>query len=276
VLDSLDEQLDTLRATGQYYKSRIKQLEGEPEPVTALGERGALSWRRWRTSTGAWPKCQAAVNELAQLERDPLGQARAPRRRAPRAWPSCPVGYDAARHAAVRARSRRCRRGSRRLRAEGAGAPRAEARARADARGALAQCARARRLRDARAHAVSRGGVRRAARRHERAGEARAAELRGAGAGRGARPARSSRRAARARAAKVSSGSDTLQREKRLHDELDRAYSDLRTDLNFQLRPSSRARRAQFLDELTDARYSSSSSTTSTTSWCSRTGCRSR
>jgi exonuclease SbcC len=42
---------------------------------------------------------------------------------------------------------------------------------------------------------------------------------------------------------------------KRLHDELDRAYTDLRTDLNFQLRPELSELASAFLAELTDGRY---------------------
>jgi exonuclease SbcC len=42
---------------------------------------------------------------------------------------------------------------------------------------------------------------------------------------------------------------------KRLHDELDRAYTDLRTDLNFQLRPELSELASAFLSELTDGRY---------------------
>ena len=42
---------------------------------------------------------------------------------------------------------------------------------------------------------------------------------------------------------------------KRLHDELDRAYTDLRTDLNFQLRPELSELASAFLGELTDGRY---------------------
>jgi exonuclease SbcC len=49
---------------------------------------------------------------------------------------------------------------------------------------------------------------------------------------------------------------DELNREKRLHDELDRAYSDMRTDLNVQLRPEISELASSFLTELTDARYS--------------------
>jgi exonuclease SbcC len=48
---------------------------------------------------------------------------------------------------------------------------------------------------------------------------------------------------------------EVLQRDKRLHDELDRAYSDLRTDLNHQLRPELSELASAFLAELTDHRY---------------------
>ena len=44
--------------------------------------------------------------------------------------------------------------------------------------------------------------------------------------------------------------------ERRIHEELDRAFSDLRTDLNFQLRPELSELASAFLSELTDARYS--------------------
>jgi exonuclease SbcC len=44
--------------------------------------------------------------------------------------------------------------------------------------------------------------------------------------------------------------------DKRLHDELDRAYSDMRTDLNLQLRPEISELASAFLTDLTDARYS--------------------
>jgi exonuclease SbcC len=88
--------------------------------------------------------------------------------------------------------------------------------------------------------------------------EAHAAELaavQAQGEARGAREALESAEQARRELAKVQQRLDALQREKRLHDELDRAYSDLRTDLNFQLRPELSELASQFLDELTDARY---------------------
>jgi exonuclease SbcC len=48
---------------------------------------------------------------------------------------------------------------------------------------------------------------------------------------------------------------DLLQADRRMHEELDRAFSDLRTDLNFQLRPELSELASAFLSELTDARY---------------------
>jgi exonuclease SbcC len=48
---------------------------------------------------------------------------------------------------------------------------------------------------------------------------------------------------------------ETLDRERRLHDELDRAFTDLRTDLNVQLRPEISEIASAFLAELSEARY---------------------
>ena len=59
----------------------------------------------------------------------------------------------------------------------------------------------------------------------------------------------------RAELARAKAQLDALEREKRLHDELDRAYTDLRTDLNVQLRPEMSELASAFLTELTDARY---------------------
>jgi DNA repair protein SbcC/Rad50 len=60
---------------------------------------------------------------------------------------------------------------------------------------------------------------------------------------------------ARAELEKARGTLEQLDRQKRLHDELDRAYTDLRTDLNVQLRPEMSELASAFLAELTDARY---------------------
>jgi DNA repair protein SbcC/Rad50 len=59
----------------------------------------------------------------------------------------------------------------------------------------------------------------------------------------------------RAELARARGQLDSLERQKRLHDELDRAYTDLRTDLNVQLRPEMSELASAFITELTDARY---------------------
>jgi exonuclease SbcC len=46
-----------------------------------------------------------------------------------------------------------------------------------------------------------------------------------------------------------------LEGDRRVHEELDRGYSDLRNDLNLQLRPELSDLAADFLDVLTDGRY---------------------
>ena len=48
---------------------------------------------------------------------------------------------------------------------------------------------------------------------------------------------------------------EELNVDRRLHEELDRAYTDLRTELNQQLRPEISDRASQLLSELTDGRY---------------------
>ncbi|MCE2802784.1 MAG: hypothetical protein LW836_04490 [Gemmatimonadetes bacterium] len=64
--------------------------------------------------------------------------------------------------------------------------------------------------------------------------------------------ARAERTAVAERLARV----ETLEQERLLHDELHRTYSDLRTDLNYALRPELSEIASRLLSELTDARYS--------------------
>jgi exonuclease SbcC len=60
---------------------------------------------------------------------------------------------------------------------------------------------------------------------------------------------------ARRELARLQASLDALETEKRVHDELDRAFTDLRSDLNHQLRPELAEIASRFLDDLTDGRY---------------------
>lgn len=73
---------------------------------------------------------------------------------------------------------------------------------------------------------------------------------------RGANAAADAAREAAAELAKREEKLSALKRSRRIHDELDRAYSDLRSDLNAQLRPELSELASGFLAELTDSRYS--------------------
>jgi exonuclease SbcC len=96
------------------------------------------------------------------------------------------------------------------------------------------------------------------ARHDAAAAELRTAELdavAAAGEAAGAQQALARAEQAREEMARAKGQLDALDRQKRLHDELDRAYTDLRTDLNVQLRPEMSELASAFLSELTDARY---------------------
>ncbi|HKS06374.1 MAG TPA: SbcC/MukB-like Walker B domain-containing protein, partial [Gemmatimonadaceae bacterium] len=61
--------------------------------------------------------------------------------------------------------------------------------------------------------------------------------------------------AMRAELAKAEARVAELTRERRLHEELDLAYTELRTDLNFALRPEISRLASEFIADLTDDRY---------------------
>ena len=262
VLDHLDGQLDALVADGKYYKSRLEQLEEMPPEIRELDERRRDTFEDVGKLERRLAKVQLAVQELGQLSRELTAkeqryhQVRHDREQ-------IPVGYDAVRHAAARRELERLRpldaRATRlatqlerrpallveRDRAAG-GVAAAQARMSAlAARRALLSFSE-QHFAELRATHDSAAATLRTAELDAvaAAGEASAAQ---------ASVARAEQ--ARAEALQAKGRLDVLDREKRLHDELDRAYTDLRTDLNVQLRPEMSELASAFLTELTDARY---------------------
>jgi exonuclease SbcC len=71
-----------------------------------------------------------------------------------------------------------------------------------------------------------------------------------------ARTARASAEATKAELDRMQQRLRVLNTDRRLHDELDRAYSDMRADLNQHLRPEISELASGFMAELTDGRYS--------------------
>jgi len=262
VLEHFDDQLETIAVDGRFYNTRLEQLEEMPEEVKTLDEaRRALT-----AEVGALErrlaKVQAAVQELAQLTKD-LAAKEQRYDAVRRDLAAIPAGYDGTRHAALRREVERLaplNERATRLSATIEREPQLVAeRQRVDgALGAVrAQLAalreRRRTVEFSEADYVSLRAEYEAA-----AAAARAADVAAAAAQGDANAARSAFESAersRLELERIQGALEALQRDRRLHDELDRAYSDLRTDLNFQLRPELSELASSFLHDLTDARY---------------------
>lgn len=262
VLDLLDEQIETVRVDGNYYKSRFEQLMEMPEDVQALDEQRRAMSLEVSTLERRLTKVQLAVQELAHVESDLAGKnERAAQVSAELA--GIPPGYDAARHETVRAEIERLApldARAARLSAQLERVPQLE-RERATATDRLNTIReRLRALQHRRDETTIPEAEHEALRAvYERTtAEAHTAEL----ALVQARGEETSSHTALERAHGVASELASRQRmlseltgRKLLHDELDRAFTDLRTDLNFQLRPELSELASGFLSDLTDGRY---------------------
>jgi exonuclease SbcC len=262
VLDHFDELLDNYVSDGKYFTSRIEQLEEMPVEVRELDERRRATFDEVGKQERRLAKVQLAVQELAQLTRDL--QSREQRyEQVQRDREAVPSGYDAVRHAAARRELDRLRpldvRAARlAMQLERRGALDTErnraAAGIAEAQGRVATLSARRDL-----LSFSEQSYAELRARHEAAAaELRNAELdavAAAGEASAAQAAVSRAEQAREELAQAKGKLDALDRQKRLHDELDRAYTDLRTDLNVQLRPEMSELASAFLTDLTDARY---------------------
>ncbi len=263
VLDLLDTQIETVAVDGRYFKDRKEQLRPTPEAIVLLDE----ARRTFATDAAALErklaKVQAAVGELASLRRDlSVKDGRQTILHAELA--AIPGGYDPGRHDTLSRELQRL------LPEE------------ANATGLAALVSREPRLRNdrermGRALAVARERVEELRARRtavvlseeefqtlksafESATAAtRACELEGVRARAELGAAQALRESAERTAAerqRMQLRLTELQTDKRLHDELDRAFSDLRAELNLTMRPELSELASSFLSELTDGRYS--------------------
>ncbi len=262
VLDHLDEQVDALVADGKYYKARLEQLEEMPPEIRELDERRRATFEEVGKLERRLAKVQLAVQELGQLARE-LATKEQRFTQVKRDREQIPAGYDPERHAAARRELERLRPLDARATRLGLQLERGPVlvaerdRAAAGVAAAQGRIATLTARRDLLSFSEQTFGELRAS--HDAgAAELRTAELAAVAATGEASAAQASvTRAdqARAEVAQAKAKLDALDREKRLHDELDRAYTDLRTDLNVQLRPEMSELASAFLIELTDARY---------------------
>ncbi|MDQ6886636.1 MAG: SMC family ATPase [Gemmatimonadota bacterium] len=262
VLDMLDEQIETVRVDGNYYTRRIDQLTEMPDDVKELDasrrrlvEDIALLERRLM-------KVQLAVHEMAQVGGD-LAAKEERLAMLERDLAAIPAGYEATRHAEVRRELDRLTPLDARAARLGAQIEREPHlfQERLNVRDQLGRVQRR----------VVEGWARRDALElserdfvalrvaYERVTQERhAAEVTAVSAERDVAAAVGALRTAETGARELAERQRVLAElnaRKRLHDELDRAYTDLRTDLNHQLRPELAELASGFLNDLTDGRY---------------------
>ena len=262
VQDHFDEQMANLNADGKYFNSRIEQLEEMPGEVRELDERRRSTFEEVGKLERRLAKVQLAVQELTSLTRDlHAREQRFALVHAERV--AIPGTYDVARHAAARRELERLRPldgRATRLATLMERRPVLESerdRAAAGVASAQGRAAKLSARRDVLAFSEQ-GYAALRARYESAAAELRSAELdavaaNGEAAGAQAAVARGEQ--ARQELAKVRTQLEALDRSRRLHDELDRAFTDLRTDLNVQLRPEIGEVASSFLTDLTDGRY---------------------
>ena len=263
VLDTLDEQIESIKFNGKYFRSRMDQLEAMPAELKALDERRKLMFENVNKLERRLTKVQGAVVELASVTRE---IATKDARLAPMMaeLTTIAVVYDAARHEAVKKLLERLE-------------P-VDARAKKLA----IQIEREPRIIEQRDAVISRlagldARLRELGERREKivfseqsftdlraqydlaVADFRAAELASVQAKSELTAAHDAFEAAermKAELAKNEARLAELNRERRLDDELDRAFTDIRADLNTGLRPEIAEHASSYIRELTDGRYS--------------------
>ena len=263
VLEMLDAQMETVRVDGNYYKGRLEQLLDMPDDVKVLDERRRALFLEVANLERRMMKVQLAVQELAQLSGDLTAKEEREAALA-RDLEAIPAGYDARRHELVRLEIDRLMPLDAKVTRLSAQIEREQTLTREQSQV----------LANATQHRGADRGAQDATRRDHGVRERLRDAARAERAVRRPRCARRSWRvvsadgnaqsAAMAMEVAISAAKELGERQrllgeltvnKRLHDELDRAYTDLRTDLNFQLRPELSELASAFLSELTDGRY---------------------
>jgi len=262
VLELLDSQLETVLVDGNYYKGRMEQLLEMPADLRELDERRRVATDDVKALERRLFKVQHAVQELAQLGGEIA--AKSDRVAALRSdLETIPAGYDPVRHDLVRRELDRLMPLDAKATRLSAQIEREPALLRERAQLHDAEAALRARVTDLRARqsALNVSEQLYAALRDEHtkaSDDMHAADLAAATAESELASAELAEAQARRAAAELAERLRLLGElnvRKRLHEELDRAYTDLRNDLNFQLRPELSELASGFLNDLTGGRY---------------------
>ena len=262
LVDTLGQQLEEIEINGRFFKQRVEQLTDEPEGVREAEKRRVRANAQVEAAVQEVARATAQVREAESVTRERKARARKTRE-LEREMAALPDAYDAEKHDEVKASLRRLQ-------------PRIELAARLRAQAARAEGlvrdaeAAERRLTDLEALAkrlvkqiaesgFSESVYEEAKHRFEEADKAvRVTELKLASLQGDLRAAETALRAAAQRLrerAEQAKCITTLRGDVRLHDELDAALGDLRTELNARMRPELSEVASEFLVDLTDGRY---------------------
>jgi exonuclease SbcC len=262
VVEHLDELIETVNVDGSYYNARVEQLEIMPDDVRELDEKRRGLMQEVGTLERRLAKVQLAVQELGTIVRE-IAAKQQRQVQMKRDIARIPPGFDPVRHAEVIAEVERLTP----MEAEAAGL---HAMLEREPQIRLEQTRIAQEI----MRVQSMLGTVRTRRAQVSFSEKDFNELKNdfdrvrlelqeckVAAARAQEQVTSATRAVAAAQEAAEDLKrkheelDILQADRRMHDELDRAFSDLRTDLNFQLRPELSELSSAFLSELTDARY---------------------
>jgi exonuclease SbcC len=262
VLSHLEGQIESQTQEEAYLRKRSTQLKVAPKDVNeaeAKKRDAADTVARLEKKLG---KIQLGVQELAKIETD-LADREAKYAAVVAELAEVPGGYVAERHAELRKQAAELQQLESRV-SKLAGAVEREGQLRLDReRSAKALAEVAARLVELRASRAKMAGAEKRFEKVRAAYDAAVALLRTADLDLATAKAKHASAVSAVEVAeramidleRAIARLEELNRERRLHEELDRAYADLRTDLNQQLRPEISDRASLLLAELTDGRY---------------------
>jgi exonuclease SbcC len=262
VLAHIEDQLEVQTNEQKYLKSRVGQLKAAPKDLVEADAKKREIADALQKLEQRYAKVQRDAQDLAKLEVE-IGARDAKHRAIVAELATLPSGYRPERHAELRRQATELQQLESRLSQLGGRLER-EAQLREEReRAAVALKEIESRLKELRASRKKMAGAEERFEKIRVSYESavavqRAADLELATAkANHASAVTASEVAARAVAdlEKAIARLEELNVERRLHEELDRAYTDLRTELNQQLRPEISDRASELLVELTDGRY---------------------
>ncbi|MGI8510570.1 MAG: AAA family ATPase [Gemmatimonadaceae bacterium] len=263
VVDQLTELLETLQVDGQYFRDRGEQLSATPADVVTLEEKRRAAGNTVTQLERKLAKVQAVVQELPSVQRE-VATKEARREEMQREVAAIIGEYDVQRHQHLRAEIERLTPLSLRIARLEAAVERAPLAKDEQARIAaelISVTERRDRLRgEGATQEFSEAAYDASRTAYNRASEtARVTELAVVGAQGDVRSAQQTldgAEATRRENDRVAERLRELNSSRLIHDEIDRAFQELRSDLNDALRPELSEVASSFLSSLTDGRYS--------------------